>query len=94
MNAFYVIFFENQIINGSLVTVNETISKVIDANGIQSFHHTKVISISPHNDTDHAAPEEQMSKQKMISTETDSVVIHQKNSDSDDTGTITAAESN
>ena len=77
-----------------MVTVNETISKVLDPNGIQSFYHTKVISIYPHNDTDQSAQEEQMSQQK-ISSEKDSDLTHNKDADSDLTGTSTAAsESN
>ena len=43
--------------------VNETISKVVDENGIQSVYHTKVISVFPHNYTDHSA-QQQLSHQK------------------------------
>ena len=39
-------------INGSLVTINETISKSSDADGDKSFYHLKVISVRPENDTD------------------------------------------
>ncbi|EFX66962.1 hypothetical protein DAPPUDRAFT_302249 [Daphnia pulex] len=38
----------SKLVNGTLVTVNETIYK----DGIQSFYHTKAISIYPDNDTD------------------------------------------
>lgn len=49
-----------------------------------------MISIFPHNDTDHSAQEEQMSHQKMSS---DAVLTHNKDADSDVTST-TATESN
>jgi len=73
---------QSKIINGTLVMVNETISKVLDPeSGIQSVYHTKVISIFPHNDTDHSV-QPQLSQQK-INVETDMHLNHNKEAHSD-----------
>ncbi|XP_057365176.1 uncharacterized protein LOC130685904 [Daphnia carinata] len=42
----------SKFINGTLVTVNETIFKTTNQDGIQSFYHTKAISVYPDNETD------------------------------------------
>ena len=50
----------SQVVNGTLVTVNETIHKT-NTNGVQSFYHIRVISLRPENGTDSVL---QMSQQK------------------------------
>lgn len=42
-------------INGTRVTINETITKEKDSDGVQSVTHIKVISVHPEGDSD-AAP--------------------------------------
>lgn len=69
-------------INGTLVTINETISKVTDADGVQSITHVKVISVHPETDPN-AAPAQMVSQQH-----SDSEVVHSgdANLDTADTG--------
>ncbi len=48
-------FGKIKVINGTRVTINETITKEKDSDGVQSVTHIKVISVHPEGDSD-AAP--------------------------------------
>jgi hypothetical protein len=62
---------KTQIINGTVVTVNETITKK-NEDGVQSVYHVRVISLRPENDTDSSSVQQQQMGQQKVALPTTS----------------------
>jgi len=82
---------QNEVVNGSLMTLNETVYKLIEDNGVQSVYHIQVISLHPNSVTDLT---EQLSQQVSAETVFDVTATTEASlGDLSTTATLEASES-